>query len=104
MLGGTIGYRCVHRYPHTSGSASVLMPHALKGLDCIFLAVFRALGLKTKAQPVLESDIDEDYGENYGEDDGNPLIGQDMLGKAFHVTVQGNSYGEELSRKQKNAV
>jgi hypothetical protein len=58
-----VGLYYTHRYAHAHKSAASLMPYALKGVDCILVFVFRGLGLRTIARPVMERDVEDGYGE-----------------------------------------
>ncbi|CAG8955206.1 hypothetical protein HYFRA_00007222 [Hymenoscyphus fraxineus] len=76
--GGTLGFHCVHAYPHANEDTNDLMPYALKGMDCIVFSVFRELGLRPVARPVME-DFPE-YEDSQSDEEA-------PIGHGFHETV-----------------
>ncbi|CAG8976801.1 hypothetical protein HYALB_00012507 [Hymenoscyphus albidus] len=88
--GGTLGFHCVHVYPHANEDTDDLMPYTLKGMDCIVFSVFRELGLRPVARPVMENFPEYDgYGDSLSdeEDQEDPDAGKTAIGHGFHETV-----------------
>ncbi|KAF2672090.1 hypothetical protein BT63DRAFT_452584 [Microthyrium microscopicum] len=88
-----IGVNCTHSYAHTANPKDHLLPFSLKGFDFILYEVFRALGLKPKAVPLLHDsryDYDDDDEDEYCDDFDWPRYDawpQDTLGERFQSTV-----------------
>ena len=59
--GGILGFGCNHAYAHSDEKMRRELPMAMKGVDLLIYTVCRALGLKTKARPVLERTDLEDW-------------------------------------------
>ncbi|RDW90194.1 2OG-Fe(II) oxygenase [Aspergillus mulundensis] len=72
--GGVMGVPCTHAYPHTSHSASSMLPRGLKGGDLMVYSVLKALGIRVKVLPVLEKPRRYDDREHKGEE----LVGTDL--------------------------
>lgn len=66
LLGGLVGFACVHAYPHTSSSTADHLPSTLKGLDMVVFHVLERLTSHTRAAVYLhDSEYHEQIRENY---------------------------------------
>lgn len=86
--GGTLGFYCAHRYAHTREGIDTLMPFALKGIDAVFFSVFRSLGLKVNARPMLNF-------EHFG------WFDKIRLSKSFSDYEKNNKYPDQGGDSQK---
>ncbi|KAI9754237.1 MAG: hypothetical protein M1815_005735 [Lichina confinis] len=78
--GGTLGFFCAHAYPHSDHHLSGDLPYALKGVDVIVFAVFRALGLDVRVRPVMENVEGQEDSE-----DENLYLQRDIVGAGLHA-------------------
>jgi hypothetical protein len=97
-----------HQYAHTHSSAANLMPYALKGVDCIIFSVFKSLGLKAIARPVMGKDSDEEE-ESGDDEDFDPMTDHfddpiTLIGTKFHEMGTGNERADDLSRNELREV
>ena len=69
VLGGLLGFYCLHAYPHSTKTPrdAQLFPSVLKGVDLLLYSLLRALDLKVDIRPVLQ-DVSDVYWGDYDDD------------------------------------